>query len=64
MKIVTAAQMRAIEEASERAGVSTDALMENAGLAGARGAQELVGAAGVRILGLVAPANNRAHRPG
>ena len=29
MKIVTAAQMTAIEQASERAGVSTDALMEN-----------------------------------
>lgn len=60
MKIVTAAQMRAIEEASERAGVSTDALMENAGLAVARGAQELVGAAGVRILVLVGPGNNGA----
>ncbi len=60
MKIVTAAQMTAIEQASERAGVSTDTLMENAGLAVAQGARELVGAAGVRILILVGPGNNGA----
>ncbi|MEO2141474.1 MAG: NAD(P)H-hydrate dehydratase, partial [bacterium] len=60
MKIVTAAQMAAIEQASERAGVSTDTLMENAGLAVAQGARELVGAAGVRILILVGPGNNGA----
>ena len=41
MKIVTAAQMAAIEQASERAGVSTDVLMENAGLAVARAAREV-----------------------
>ena len=60
MKIVTAAQMTAIEQASERAGVSTDVLMENAGLAVAQVARALVGAAGVRILVLVGPGNNGA----
>ncbi len=60
MKIVTAAQMVAIEQASEKAGVSTDVLMENAGLAVAQGARELVGAAGVRIAVLVGPGNNGA----
>ena len=33
MKLVTAAQMSAIEQSSVEAGVSLDALMENAGLA-------------------------------
>ena len=60
MKIVTAAQMTAIEQASEKAGVSTDLLMENAGLAVARGARDLAGAAGVRVLVLVGPGNNGA----
>ena len=53
--------MTAIEQASERAGVSTDALMENAGLAVARAARdELGGSAGVRIVVLVGPGNNGA----
>ena len=61
MKVVTAAQMAAIEQASERAGVSTDALMENAGLAVARAARdELDGVAGARIVVLVGPGNNGA----
>ena len=61
MKVVTAAQMVAIEQASERAGVSTDALMENAGLAVAQAARdELGGAAGQRIVVLVGPGNNGA----
>lgn len=60
MKIVTAAQMVAIEQASKKAGVSTDVLMENAGLAVAKAAQDLVGAAGVRVLVLVGPGNNGA----
>ncbi|MEC9289727.1 MAG: NAD(P)H-hydrate epimerase, partial [Chloroflexota bacterium] len=60
MKIVTAAQMTAIEQASERAGVSTDTLMENAGLAVAQGARDMAGAAGVRIMVLVGPGNNGA----
>jgi NAD(P)H-hydrate epimerase len=60
MKIVTAAQMTAVEQASELAGVSTDVLMENAGLAVAQGARDLVGAAGVRVMVLVGPGNNGA----
>lgn len=61
MKVVTAAQMAAIEQASERAGVSTDTLMENAGLAVALAARdELGGAAGTRIVVLVGPGNNGA----
>ena len=60
MKIVTAAQMTAIEQASEKAGISTDVLMENAGLAVAEMARDLVGAAGVRVLVLVGPGNNGA----
>ncbi len=61
MKVVTAAQMAAIEQASERAGVSTDTLMENAGLAVARAArEELDGAAGARIVVLVGSGNNGA----
>ena len=50
----------AIEQASDRAGVSTDVLMENAGLAVAQGARDLAGAAGVRVLVLVGPGNNGA----
>ena len=61
MKVVTAAQMVAIEQASERAGVSTDALMENAGLSVAQAVRdEMGGAAGQRILVLVGPGNNGA----
>ena len=61
MKVVTAAQMAAIEQASERAGVSTDTLMENAGLAVAQAArEELGGAAGVRAVVLAGPGNNGA----
>ncbi len=53
--------MVAIEQGSERAGVSTDTLMENAGLAVARAArEELGGAAGARIVVLVGPGNNGA----
>ena len=59
MKTVTAAQMAAIEGAAARAGVSADALMENAGLAVAREVrQALGGVAGSRILALIGPGNN------
>ncbi len=61
MKIVTSAQMTALEQASEKRGVSTDTLMENAGLAVAEAARkELGGAAGVPVLVLVGPGNNGA----
>ena len=59
MKIVTAEQMRAIEARAERAGASTDALMESAGLAFARSVRRRVGAlGGVRVVVLVGPGNN------
>ena len=59
MKIVTAQQMRQIEERSEEAGVSTDALMENAGLEFAsrvRDSMKRVSGAGAVVL--VGPGNN------
>ena len=43
MKIVTSEQMRRIEERSEQAGVSTDTLMENAGLEVAKRARHHLG---------------------
>ena len=59
MKTVTTAQMVAIEAAAGRVGVSTDTLMENAGLAVAREVrQALGGVAGSRILALIGPGNN------
>ena len=61
MKIVTADQMRAIEARSEAAGVSTDTLMENAGLAVARAVRRVLGPlTGVPILALIGPGNNGA----
>jgi ADP-dependent NAD(P)H-hydrate dehydratase / NAD(P)H-hydrate epimerase len=61
MKVVTSAQMASLEQASERRGVSTDTLMENAGLAVARAAREcLASVAGARVLVLVGPGNNGA----
>ena len=60
-KVVTVAQMQALESASERAGVSTDTLMENAGLACARFIrQHMGGAAGRKVLLLIGPGNNGA----
>ena len=59
MKIVTADQMRQIEERSEKAGVSPDALMENAGLAIAgRVRHHLRRLPGKRVIVLVGPGNN------
>ena len=53
--------MRAIEDRSEQAGVSTDTLMENAGLAVARTARRMVGPlTGVPVVVLVGPGNNGA----
>ena len=61
MKIVTAAQMVALEQAAERQGTSTDTLMETAGLAVAVAARNrLDGVAGVRVVVLVGPGNNGA----
>ena len=59
MKIVTSEQMRRIEERSEEAGVSTDRLMENAGLAVARSVRRLLGrVVGARVVVLAGPGNN------
>ena len=59
MKIVTSEQMRLLEERSEAAGVSTDALMENAGLAVAESLRRHLGSVpGRRIVLLVGKGNN------
>ena len=59
MKIVTVEQMQRLEESSASEGVSTDTLIESAGLAVAKVAsRELGSAAGRRILVLVGPGNN------
>ncbi len=59
MKVVTAAQMAALESASERRGVAADALMENAGLAVAETVRSLLGGvADAVITVLVGPGNN------
>ncbi|MYC38397.1 MAG: NAD(P)H-hydrate dehydratase [Chloroflexi bacterium] len=61
MKVVTAAQMAAIEQAADRSGVTLDTLMENAGLAVAQAARDdLGGVAGARVVILVGPGNNGA----
>ena len=59
MKVVTAQEMRRLEEACASEGVSTDTLMEYAGLASARVARGRLGrTAGARVLVLVGPRNN------
>ena len=67
MKLVTAAQMSSIEQASADAGVSLDELMENAGLAVAEYVEESFfdpdhgsGLFGRRIVILIGPGNNGA----
>ena len=51
--------MRAIEALSEESGVSTDSLMENAGLAVARIARRMAGpVTGVPVIVLIGPGNN------
>ena len=59
MKIVTVEQMAALETASERASVATDRLMENAGLAIAGQATEMLdGSPDASVLVLIGPGNN------
>lgn len=61
VKVVTVAQMQALEDASERAGRSKDTLMENAGLACAQQVRRhMGGAAGRKALLLIGPGNNGA----
>ena len=59
MKIVTSDQMRTLEQRAERAGISTDALMENAGLEVARSVRRILGrVVGTHTLVLVGKGNN------
>ncbi len=59
MKIVTSDQMREIEGRSEAAGVSTDALMEQAGFAVARRVEHHLGhLSGVPVVALIGSGNN------
>ncbi len=59
MKIVTVDEMRKLEAACAGYGLSTDDLMERAGLEVARAARRMMGtAAGRRVLVLVGPGNN------
>ena len=59
MKIVSNEQMRLIEQRSEEAGVSTDELMENAGLAIARIVRRELGSlVGADVMVLVGRGNN------
>ena len=59
MKIVTSSQMGQIETRSQKAAVSTDMLMEQAGLAVARRVRHHLGhLVGVPILVLIGPGNN------
>ena len=59
MKIVTPAEMAGLEQGSEAFGISTDDLMETAGLAIARQIRKTLGGiAGRRILTLIGPGNN------
>ncbi|MEX0749376.1 MAG: NAD(P)H-hydrate epimerase, partial [Dehalococcoidia bacterium] len=59
MKLVTSAQMRALEQQAVDAGTSLDALMEAAGLAVAQEVWLSRGVvAGRRVLVLVGPGNN------
>ncbi len=59
VNVVTVAEMQALEAASEAAGVSTDSLMENAGLACARRIRERMGgSAGRLVVVLIGPGNN------
>ena len=64
MKLVTAEQMRTIEQSSVAAGVSLDKLMENAGLAVAEAVRDEFGEHselfGKRIVILIGPGNNGA----
>ncbi|MFC1935334.1 NAD(P)H-hydrate dehydratase [Chloroflexota bacterium] len=59
MKIVTVEQMQALDAAAAKAGVSTELLMEKAGLAVAGQAiQRLASPRGARVLVLAGPGNN------
>jgi len=59
LKIVTVEEMRAIEQQAAKAGLPSEVLMENAGLAVARHTKDWLGSVlGQRFLVLVGPGNN------
>jgi NAD(P)H-hydrate epimerase len=59
MKVVTAEQMREIDRSAASVGLTTEALMENAGRAVAEEAKKLIGGViGKHILVIVGPGNN------
>lgn len=59
MKILTAAQMKRVEEESARAGVPTSTLIDNAGKAVAAAVRKILGdVAGQHILFFIGPGNN------
>lgn len=58
MRIVTAAEMRSLEEAAFARGVEAPALMQQAGAGVARVIRTLVGHTGARVVVLLGPGNN------
>lgn len=58
MRIVTAAEMRSLEEAAFARGVEAPALMQQAGAGVARVIREMVGHTGARVVVLLGPGNN------
>ena len=66
MKIVTVAEMRQIEAATDAAGTSYAQMMEHAGQAVARAIRDRMDVKGKGITVLVGPGNNggRGRRPG
>lgn len=58
MRVVTAAEMRSLEEAAFARGVEAPALMQQAGAGVARFIREMVGHTGARVVILLGPGNN------
>jgi hydroxyethylthiazole kinase-like uncharacterized protein yjeF len=58
MKVVTAKEMRSLEEAAAATGVTQAEMMERAGLAVAQAIDEAGLAAGMHVLALIGPGNN------
>jgi ADP-dependent NAD(P)H-hydrate dehydratase / NAD(P)H-hydrate epimerase len=58
MRVVTAAEMRSLEEAAFARGVEAPALMQQAGAGVARAIRDLIGHTGARVVTLLGPGNN------
>lgn len=58
MRVVTAAEMRSLEEAAFSRGIEAPALMQQAGAGVARVIRGMTGSAGARVVVLVGPGNN------